>query len=424
MKRILWNLRSWRNLFVGTAVLALVLGQTPGVITAASCPAGMSALDCQALQNDWTQYIPDTNYSSGCTGSVLPSSIPSWGSQIFTEAANQYSVSPALVATIYWRENGGSWQEPPPPYGTGTAYTSSGVGPVWPDGIVGARGPFQFEYSVWLENLNANPSHQIDSTNNQAVIQSAEDLTDAAYGAAKELATLGGLSNNPVGGLNNTLQPNTIVNAIRSYDEGAASTNTDLAFVTTALETYNSITGNGSSSCTGSTGNGTCLITLQGDGQQAASWQPLCPWIPQGGYPDIYPGGQCTWWANYNFDPFPVGSQAGGGSPENLGNGGDWYAQATLDGIPTQPASAGPQVGELVSFTWHGSLGVKFPEGHIAFIVAVAANGASFTVSEANVKGLWQVDTAIYPYPDQDINGFIGPDQAAINWMSSHPGGS
>ena len=52
--------------------------------------------------------------------------------------------------------------------------------------------------------------------------------------------------------------------------------------------------------------------------------QRVFAWVPVGGFPDTYPFGQCTYGAAYDFDPFPVGSQ-GGGRPENLGNGGDWY---------------------------------------------------------------------------------------------------
>ena len=370
-------------------------------------------------------YDPDA-IGSDCSDGTLPSSIPVWGSQIFTNAAALYGVPPALVATIYWSEHGGSWQEPPPPYGNGIPYASSGIGPAWPSGLIGAVGPFQFQYATWLEYLNANPNHQIDSSDDQAVAQSAEDLTDAAFGAAKELASLGGTTGAAIGSLSNTLQPDTIVNAIRAYDEGATATDPDLSYVTPALETYNSLTGIGSS-CAVSIGNGVCLTDIQGDGDghQAASWQPLCPWIPQGGYPDIYPGGQCTWWAAYNFDPFPVGSQNGGGSPENLSNGADWYANATEMGVPTHPASDGPRVGEIVSFSPNGGTsGVTNPAGHVAIIIAVAADGASFTVSEAHAPVLWQVDTNTYKYPDKDINGFIGPDQAAISWLASHPGSS
>jgi len=414
------KIKSFNKLVLFAIIVVLAVSQTAQVVLAdTTCPSGMSTIDCQALVNGWTEWIPDT-CSGG--GGQLPTTVPSWGSQIFTNAGNQYNVSPALVAAIYWREHGGSWEEPPPPYGNGKPYASSGVGPAWPDGVVGARGPFQFEYSTWLGYINANPAHQIDPKDSQAVILSAEDLQDAAFGAAKKLADLGGINGSPVGSLSNTLQPNTIVNAIRAYNEGAAATDPDLSYVQPALQAYYALTGSSFvNNCgTVSAGNGICLTTLHGDGRQAASWQPLCPWIPQGGYPaaQLYvnegDGGQCTWWTAYNLSYNPGG------------DGGKWYANAVLKHMPTEPASAGPKVGEAVSYSARpgGLAGADKQFGHVAYIVAVAANGASYTISEANSPNLWQVDSRTVPYPDPDINGFIGVDPAAINWIAAHPGGS
>jgi surface antigen len=421
MKLINRSLVLGRIFFLVSVLLVMLLSQITGMAFAQdTCPSGMSSLDCQSLLYDWTQWIPEYCSSTG----QAPLSIPSWGSQVFTSAANQYNVSPALVAAIYWREHGGSWEEPPPPYGNGTPYANSGVGGAWPDGILGARGPFQFEYTTWLGYANSDPNQPINTKDNQAVIQGVEDLEIAAYGAAKKLADLGGVTSNPVGDISNTLQPNTIVNAIRAYNEGAAATNPDLSYVEPALEAYNALTGSvagGSCSTSVGAGNGICTTTLEGDGRQAGSWQPLCPWIPQGGYPaaQLYvnegDGGQCTWWAAYNLSYNPGGS------------GGRWYSNAVLKNMPTEPASDGPKVGEAVSYSYRpggrAGLGPTDTAGHVAYIVAVAANGQSYTISEANYNFIpWQVDARTVPYPDPDINGFIGVDPAATSWLASHPG--
>jgi hypothetical protein len=369
-------------------------------------------------------YDPDAD-SSDCSSGVLPATIPSWGSQIFTNAANQYNVPPALVATIYWREHGGSWEEPPPPYGNGPTYASSGVGPAWPaDGIVGAAGPFQFEYSTWLGYINANPAHQINPNDTQAVILSAEDLTDAAYGAAEKLADLGGTTTAQIGNLSNTLQPNTIVNAIRAYNEGAAATDPDLAYVTPALNVYLSLTGsNGSCNSSGFSVIGVCNDL---EGEFSSTWPPLCPWVPQGGYPAAQAygqkgvagsdWGQCTWWAAYN-ESYNAG-----------GNGSDWYGNAQFKGMPTQPPSAVPEVGEAVSYNgnepWIPSNDKL--EGHVAVVIAVDTSNHTYTVSNGNWNGVGNIHSTTFTYPDpyNGIVGFIGPDPNATQWIASHNGGS
>jgi surface antigen len=77
-----------------------------------------------------------------------------------------------------------------------------------------------------------------------------------------------------------------------------------------------------------------------------------------------------------------------------------------------------------VSYSDRGGFsGANTPEGHVAYIVAVAANGQSYTISEANFRGLGIVDTRTVPYPDKDINGFLGVDPAAVSWLATHPGG-
>ena len=49
---------------------------------------------------------------------------------------------------------------------------------------------------------------------------------------------------------------------------------------------------------------------------EVAATTGVFPWVPAAGFPDYYPAGQCTYWAAFNFDPFPAG--VGGGSPQNL----------------------------------------------------------------------------------------------------------
>src|ERR1039458_5089520 len=66
---------------------------------------------------------------------------------------------------------------------------------------------------------------------------------------------------------------------------------------------------------------------------EVAATTGVFPWVPAAGFPDYSPPGQCTYWAAFNFDPFPIG--VGGGSPQNLTDGGDWYTKAESLGLAT-----------------------------------------------------------------------------------------
>ena len=131
------------------------------------------------------------------------------------------------------------------------------------------------------------------------------------------------------------------------------------------------------------------------------------PWVPAGGFPHSYPLGQCTYWAAANFDPFPAG--VGGGTVQNLTNGGDWYATARSLGLPTLPPSVLPPYGSAVSYLgFPGDQG----DGHVAVVISDDADGRGYWVSEMNVDGLGMVDVAHYPFPNPDLQGSVLAPQA------------
>jgi hypothetical protein len=133
------------------------------------------------------------------------------------------------------------------------------------------------------------------------------------------------------------------------------------------------------------------------------------PWVPAGGFQQIYTRdrGQCTYWADFNFDPFPSG--VGGGSQQNLGNGGDWYTSAVSQDLPTLPPSVLPPYGAAVSYSgFPGDQGY----GHVAVVISDDPDGRGYWVSEMNVDGLGMVDVAHYPFPDPHLQGSILAPQA------------
>jgi hypothetical protein len=124
--------------------------------------------------------------SAACsTTSFGPGTLPSYIEQpynsIFTAAAAAYNINPAALVAIFYNEQYGvgpaesafqshTMPTPPPPYGDGVPWASSGV----------AYGPFQFETGTWAtEGVSAN---------GQGGTPNIEDLADSAFSAAHYLS--------------------------------------------------------------------------------------------------------------------------------------------------------------------------------------------------------------------------------------------
>lgn len=135
-------------------------------------------------------------------------------------------------------------------------------------------------------------------------------------------------------------------------------------------------------------------------------------WVPPGGFADAYPYGQCTYGAAYNFDPFPAGS--GGGAPQNLGDGGGWYAAARQLGLPTLSSSVLPPVGAAVSYRGFPNDGGA---GHVAVVIADDAGGGGYWVYEMNVirvnQGTGITDVRHMSFPGDWLVGSIPAPQAS-----------
>ena len=119
----------------------------------------------------------------------------------------------------------------------------------------------------------------------------------------------------------------------------------------------------------------------------AASFAPLFAWVPQGGYPDSFPFGQCTWWAAYNY------RVSWGGDAR------DWIANASAQGISITER---PSVGAVVAYRPGGAYSAL---GHVAIVVATT--GDSYTVSEMNAPRWGIVTTRVIRWPDAAALGFI-----------------
>lgn len=91
---------------------------------------------------------------------------------------------------------------------------------------------------------------------------------------------------------------------------------------------------------------------------------------------NAYPWGQCTYWA------YVRRHEMGISTPSHLGNGGEWWANASKYGLR---ADHTPQVGAAISFL-PGQLGADGTYGHVAVVESVS--GSTITISEMNAKGL------------------------------------
>ena len=112
--------------------------------------------------------------------------------------------------------------------------------------------------------------------------------------------------------------------------------------------------------------------------------QPSPPSVPSttgqgthnGDYGNMYPAGQCTWYA-YNRR-----AEMGIGTPSYLHNGGEWYLTAPAYGLRVDHS---PQVGAAISFL-PGQDGADGSYGHVAVVEAVYGDG-TFLISEMNWGG-------------------------------------
>lgn len=95
---------------------------------------------------------------------------------------------------------------------------------------------------------------------------------------------------------------------------------------------------------------------------------PICP----GPYPI---GGNCTWWAWEQWHLL------GYNLPLNWGNAADWIVDAERAGLLVGTV---PRVGAIAVFPRGDGIWAYGPEGHVAFVTGVSADGRTFDVTYQN----------------------------------------
>jgi len=220
------------------------------------------ANDACFYSNTTTQCVNGVGVAPVVAGNnKLPDSVPAPYHDIFIAAANAQNSQAALVAAIFFAgEHGSSWPDPGGP---------------WASSPVGAQGPLQFMPTTWSGTGDGSNGYAVDGDGDGK--KDVQNLTDAAFGAAKLLSSQGGKPGAPETDLRK---------AIWAYNHADW-------YVNNVMEAYNQfiVGGTGATGGTsGSTGSASSCggnIGISPDGfvfpqkttkaqLKAAGWNPNC----------------------------------------------------------------------------------------------------------------------------------------------------
>lgn len=204
MKTFIFN--SLKNIFIVIFIVAILLHSLVLVARAEGTKKSVREL----IQSGLRYYDPNEckieSSGSDVPPGTLPSTVPEPYNGIFTKAAQQFKIPPALLAAIYLVEHSSymvdtregrtidpatfKFADPPPPYGTGETPED------WGSSSANAKGPFQFLDSTWgvgkpYSGPDGDPQvqgYQVDGNGDGK--QESSDLTDGAFGAAKYMSFL------------------------------------------------------------------------------------------------------------------------------------------------------------------------------------------------------------------------------------------
>ena len=181
------------------------------------------------------QHEQELQQASSCgVGQTAPATVqfaantvPAAYTSILAQAANSQGIDPYALATVLWLANKG-YPNPPAPYGSGTAWPSTGRG---------AAGPYQLLPGAWdAYGVDANQDGKADVNN----------LADASFGAAAYLKALGALADASFGDPKQPNQMPTIVNAIGVFYAGSnanLSSPSMQTLLASAVQHYKSLKG-------------------------------------------------------------------------------------------------------------------------------------------------------------------------------------
>lgn len=174
MIRTIFQLKTIRNFAVLMLAAMVFFVDTGSVLAARQEPLTEAQLRARGLifidSDSLVAYnCQQAGFGAGGTPlKELPNEIPEPYNTIFEQAATIAKFDVALITTVFYVEHGGGFGDPPPPYGTGPPWATSGDA---------ANGPFQFLLPTWDEVVRRAAADNIQ-------ISDVQDLAQAAIGAA------------------------------------------------------------------------------------------------------------------------------------------------------------------------------------------------------------------------------------------------
>lgn len=188
----------------GYSALILVVIVQPGMVYGLS-QAQRDIFDRGILYFNSDQSSDLCDLNGGISIGLGSDIVPEPYNTIFSAAASAYDTNPQFIAALFLTENRNSWPDPNGPW------RSSKVGPTWPDGVVGARGPFQFEYPTW-------GSYKVDGDRLNG--EDPDNIYDAAYSAAYMLQRGRVTVKSPLGSIDTPFKPGTFLEFGAKYNWG------------------------------------------------------------------------------------------------------------------------------------------------------------------------------------------------------------
>ncbi len=194
---------------VGLLAAALLFAFPPSVYAAVRqyTPQELQGLGIYFVnQGDTTSCSQTTNVDL----STIPAGIPEPYKTLFAQAASVYGTNPQFIAAFFLSEHNNAWA----PVDSNWATSGVPADATWPDGKVGARGPFQFEPGTWN-------GYAVDGDGDGK--KDPDNMADATYTNANWQKKSGLTTSTTLGSIDTPFTPGTLLFQAAAYNWGGGN---------------------------------------------------------------------------------------------------------------------------------------------------------------------------------------------------------